>query len=133
MFSLLSLLFLSLSAYQRYSPRNGAILTSLHIVNHTYAQAQTRPPFDIDKFNNVRLIHGVVACLAFVAFFPLGAIAIRVFPGKWALRVHLTCQLIAYGLFIAAVGLGVSAANTLKLVKVNLVSSLPDLAQRDKG
>jgi hypothetical protein len=64
----------------------------------------------------------VVACLAFVAFFPLGAIAIKVAPGKLALRIHVMFQLAAYALFIAAVGMGVWMGNTLKLVGLNLVS-----------
>lgn len=80
-------------------------------------------PFDLDKFNRVRLIHGVVASLAFVAFFPIGAIAIRVVPGKLALWIHIGCQLTAYALLIAAVGTGVWMGDTLKLVKVNLVSA----------
>lgn len=54
----------------------------------------------------VRLIHGIFASLAFVAFFPLGGILIRVgrFPGL--IWVHAGIQIFAWILFITAFGLG---------------------------
>ncbi|KAF2736340.1 hypothetical protein EJ04DRAFT_533729 [Polyplosphaeria fusca] len=67
--------------------------------------------FDIGAFLSAlepKLIaHGVLASLAFVIFFPLGAIMIRIasFPGLW--WVHGLFQVFAYALFTAAVGLGI--------------------------
>lgn len=56
------------------------------------------------------IAHGVLASLAFVIFFPVGAILIRVasFPGLvW---IHAAFQAFAYVIYIAAVGLGIYIA-----------------------
>jgi hypothetical protein len=53
------------------------------------------------------IAHGVLAALAFVIFFPTGAILIRLgsFRGLWL--VHGLFQLFAYAIFIAAFAIGV--------------------------
>ncbi|KAF2183018.1 iron reductase domain protein [Zopfia rhizophila CBS 207.26] len=60
--------------------------------------------------------HGVLAALAFVIFFPAGAIAIRLasFPG--VVWFHAAFQAFAYLVYIAAFGLGVYIANDLQLL-----------------
>jgi hypothetical protein len=58
------------------------------------------------------IAHGVMAALAFVILFPVGAISIRLlnFPGlMW---FHAAFQAFAYLVFLVAFGLGVSIANT---------------------
>jgi hypothetical protein len=58
------------------------------------------------------IAHGVMAALAFVILFPVGAISIRLlnFPGLvW---FHAAFQAFAYLVFLVAFGLGVSIANT---------------------
>jgi hypothetical protein len=62
--------------------------------------------------------------MAFAAFFPLGAIAIRTIPGRLALGVHLVLQFLGYAFFIAAVGMGVWMSHTLEPLGANLVSSI---------
>ncbi|CAI6336616.1 unnamed protein product [Periconia digitata] len=67
--------------------------------------------FDLDGFmrqGEKRLIaHGVLASLAFVIFFPMGSILIRLgsFRGLWI--VHGLFQIFAYIVYIAAFGLGI--------------------------
>ncbi|OAL56232.1 hypothetical protein IQ07DRAFT_469435, partial [Pyrenochaeta sp. DS3sAY3a] len=64
--------------------------------------------------------HGVLAALAFVLFFPVGAILIRLgsFRGVWL--VHGIFQLFAYIVYIAAFGIGVWMVNNLP---VNLLDT----------
>jgi hypothetical protein len=56
--------------------------------------------------------HGVLAALAFVIFFPMGSILIRLasFPGLWI--VHGIFQIFAYLIYTAAFGLGVYFVNS---------------------
>ena len=65
------------------------------------------------------IAHGVMAALAFVILFPVGAISIRLlnFPGL--LWFHAAFQAFAYLVFLVAFGLGVSIANTEGVVSIN--------------
>jgi len=58
------------------------------------------------------IAHGTMAALAFVIFFPVGAISIRLlnFPGL--LWFHAAFQVFAYLVFLIAFGLGVYIANS---------------------
>jgi len=53
-----------------------------------------------------RAIHGILAALAMVVLFPAGSIFMRVIPGRFAIWIHGLAQLVAYVVYIAAVGLG---------------------------
>lgn len=54
----------------------------------------------------ILLTHGALASLAFVIFFPFGAISIRVF-GRAAFVIHVISQILAFLLYIVAFGMGV--------------------------
>ncbi|KAF1958449.1 CBD9-like protein [Byssothecium circinans] len=60
--------------------------------------------------------HAVLAALAFVIFFPIGAIAIRLasFPG--VVWFHAAFQVFGYLVFVSAFGIGIYLANNLKLL-----------------
>lgn len=77
----------------------------------------------LQKQRKMLIAHGTLAALAFVIFFPAGAIAIRLasFPG--VLWFHAAFQVFAYLVYIVAFGLGVSLAN-----EFDMVSGLPTLA-----
>lgn len=64
------------------------------------------------------IAHGTLAALAFVVFFPAGAISIRLasFPG--ILWFHAAFQIFSYLTFMAAFGLGVHLANEFDLVSI---------------
>lgn len=80
--------------------------------------------FDIQKAEAIRLAHGVIACLAFVIFFPLGAIFMRILPGRLSIIMHALFQLFAYVLYIIAFALGCWMASTLKFGgRFNFVST----------
>lgn len=66
--------------------------------------------------DTIILAHGVIACIAFVALFPIGGILIRVasFPGL--LWVHAALQGFAFLFYIIAFGMGVYLATTLDLL-----------------
>ena len=70
----------------------------------------------------VRVAHGILACLAFVILFPVGAIAIRIIPGRFALFVHAAFQIIGYLLYMIAFGLGVWLVQDLRYGRINLVN-----------
>lgn len=62
------------------------------------------------------IAHGTLAALAFVIFFPMGSIAIRLasFPG--VVWLHAAFQVFAYLVYTAAFGLGVYIANSLNVL-----------------
>lgn len=62
------------------------------------------------------IAHGTLAALAFVIFFPFGAIAIRLTSFKGAVWFHGAFQLFAYVVYIVAFGLGIHIASEYKLV-----------------
>jgi hypothetical protein len=74
----------------------------------------------IDSRQKVLIAHGVLAALAFVLFFPVGAILIRLgsFRGVWL--VHGIFQLFAYIVYIVAFGLGIWMVNN---IPYNLLNS----------
>jgi len=74
----------------------------------------------IDSRQKILIAHGVLAALAFVLFFPMGAIMIRLgtFRGIWL--VHGIFQLFAYIVYIVAFGLGIWMVNN---IPYNLITS----------
>lgn len=77
--------------------------------------------FDYGQASTIRLAHGVLASLAFVIFFPFGAISIRVIPSKVAFYLHVAFQVLGYLTFIAAFGLGVYLAREVHFGSFSLV------------
>lgn len=62
--------------------------------------------FDIAMTTKQRTIHGILASIAFVALFPLGAVSMATVKGRWAFWVHLLVQMVGLLMFIAAAVLG---------------------------
>lgn len=56
--------------------------------------------------SNILLVHGIFASLAFLVFFPVGAIIIRLGRFNNVLQVHIATQVFSWLLFITAFGLG---------------------------
>lgn len=69
-----------------------------------------------------RIAHGVLASLAFVFFFPVGAIVVRIIPGRLAVWAHVAIQMFAYVLFIIAAGLGFYMLRKVDIPAYDLVS-----------
>lgn len=67
------------------------------------ANAQGPPSY----YYTVVEAHGIIGCLAWVIFFPLGAIAIRLLNTPKAWLVHAIIQIFAYMLVITNAGLGI--------------------------
>lgn len=74
------------------------------------------------KATTLRLAHGVLAALAFVIFFPAGAISIRLINGKLALWMHVFFQVTAYLVYLAAFVIGVILARQFEFGSFKLVS-----------
>lgn len=53
------------------------------------------------------IAHGILMALAFVIFFPLGALTIRFLSVRHTIWIHAGAQVFAYSIAIAAFGLGV--------------------------
>lgn len=70
------------------------------------------------------MAHGILAALAFVIFFPFGAIFMRIIPGRFAIVLHALTQLFAYTLYIAAVGMGIWMASTIRFGGFDFVSNM---------
>ncbi|KAI5379518.1 hypothetical protein CC77DRAFT_192536 [Alternaria alternata] len=72
-----------------------------------------RGGFSLESRHKIIIAHGVLAALAFVLFFPVGSILIRLgsFRGVWL--VHGLFQLFAYVVYIAAFGIGVWMINNI--------------------
>ncbi|KAL1600529.1 hypothetical protein SLS60_006915 [Paraconiothyrium brasiliense] len=62
------------------------------------------------------IAHGTLAALAFVIFFPFGAIAIRLASFTGVVWFHAAFQAFAYLVYVAAFGLGVYIANEFQLL-----------------
>lgn len=73
---------------------------------------------DFDKASRVLMAHAVMASLAFVVFFPFGAISIRVFNFKGLLWLHVGLEILAYSLYICGFGLGVYFATEADYVSI---------------
>lgn len=65
---------------------------------------------DRKKFNAARVAHASIMSLAFVLFFPVGAIVIRLFSFTGLVWVHAATQIFAYAMAIVGLGLGVYIA-----------------------
>jgi hypothetical protein len=57
---------------------------------------------------HVLAAHAVLACLAWLFFIPFGGIILRLgIQSPWVVRIHAACQLLAYGVYIIAAGMGI--------------------------
>ncbi|KAL8660411.1 MAG: hypothetical protein Q9202_006576 [Teloschistes flavicans] len=59
---------------------------------------------------NAEMVHGILMGIAFVIFFPGGAILIRLLHSRNAVWIHAATQLFAYALALSGFGLGVYIA-----------------------
>ncbi|CAI6333812.1 unnamed protein product [Periconia digitata] len=61
--------------------------------------------------------HAALAALAFVMFFPVGSIAIRLASFTGVVWFHAAFQVLGYLIFIAAFGIGVYLASTMRMLQ----------------
>ncbi|GAW14501.1 hypothetical protein ANO14919_039040 [Xylariales sp. No.14919] len=71
--------------------------------------------FDIASVMNFPVAHGALAATAFGFLFPLGAILVRVAPGRDALFAHGFLQVLAYAAYVAGAGLGLYLASIMHM------------------
>ena len=77
------------------------------------------------RTRNIIIAHGVLMSLAFVIFYPLGAVLIRVLGGKGAIQIHAGTQAFAYILALAGFGMGVWIAKNIGAVRFKPPTCLP--------
>lgn len=71
-----------------------------------------------------RAIHGILACVAFIILFPLGAISMTTLTGRYAFRIHVMTQSMASLLFLAAAVFGFIILNSVYVSGTNDAPSL---------
>lgn len=71
-----------------------------------------------EKANRQKVVmaHGITGALAWVIFFPIGSIIMRVFRFPSLVWIHAGVQIFAYALCIATVGMGIWIATTTDLL-----------------
>ncbi|KAI1302790.1 hypothetical protein F5Y03DRAFT_195574 [Xylaria venustula] len=70
---------------------------------------------DISEILSFPVAHGALAATAFAFVFPLGAILMRVVPGRPALLAHGFAQVLATALYIAGAGLGLYLVSIIRI------------------
>jgi hypothetical protein len=83
------------------------------------------PPFlniNWNEARHIRIVHGVMASIAFVGLFPFGAMAAALLPGMIGVGVHVALQMLAFLFYLIAFAMGVWIANTVRWPYFNLVS-----------
>ncbi|KAK0623972.1 hypothetical protein B0T14DRAFT_406985, partial [Immersiella caudata] len=68
---------------------------------------------DLPKVPSLATAHGASMGLAFVVFFPLGALLVRLIKSKHSVGIHATCQLIGMSLTIAGLATGIRLARII--------------------
>lgn len=84
------------------------------------AESLIGPNADSDKFGKLptlTIAHGTLMGLSFAIIFPLGSLFIRLIKSKFALPVHIACQLIGWICMIAGLSMGVQLADILDIVR----------------
>lgn len=64
-------------------------------------------------YSHVRIAHAVLAASAFLVWFPLGGIIIRVWDHRDIVWIHAVMQAVGLALFVAAAGMGIWMGNTI--------------------
>lgn len=82
------------------------------------------------RMNRLLTAHGVLASLAWVIFFPAGAISIRLFSFPGLVWFHAAIQMFSYALYIAGFGIGVYFAKKENYVSINRVVRNTELTIR---
>ncbi|KAJ4393941.1 hypothetical protein N0V93_003158 [Gnomoniopsis smithogilvyi] len=72
---------------------------------------------DISTWTKQRMIHGILASIAFVILLPLGSIAMATVKGRWAFWVHSLVQMVGWVLFIAAAVLGFRMLGQVRVLR----------------
>ena len=73
------------------------------------------PGFDVESATHLRTIHGILAAVAFVGLFPVGAVLVRVVPGRFTWIIHALTQALAYVMFVGAAVLGLYLVSMVKI------------------
>jgi hypothetical protein len=94
-------------------------------LSYTAADAAKLASINFDTAAQARIAHAALASAAFVFFFPVGGILVRILPGRLAAIGHFLFQLFGYLLFLAATGLGIWIALDVKLSQFDLVCLHP--------
>ncbi|OTA63093.1 hypothetical protein K449DRAFT_433177 [Hypoxylon sp. EC38] len=71
--------------------------------------------FDVNQAMRYRTAHGIIAALCFTILFPVGAIIMRVIPGRYTWLIHGLFQGLAYLLYVAGAALGIRLIQIIRI------------------
>ncbi|KAK2608308.1 hypothetical protein N8I77_006926 [Diaporthe amygdali] len=57
--------------------------------------------------DNIQTAHGILGCLAFALFFPMGAVLIRIFPRRITVWLHAAWQIFTWCIALAVMAMGI--------------------------
>jgi hypothetical protein len=78
-------------------------------------------PVNWEMAANIRIVHGVMAAIAFVGLFPMGAICAAVIPGIIGTGLHVGLQMLGFLLYLVAAGMGLWMASNIRWEQFDLV------------
>lgn len=64
---------------------------------------------------HARVIHGGLAAIAMVVLLPWGSILMRVVPGRWAMKVHATMQMVALVVYFLGAAVGITLVRDVRI------------------
>jgi hypothetical protein len=74
---------------------------------------------------HIRLVHGVLAGIAFVGLFPFGAMAAALLPGMIGVGVHVAIQMLGFLFYLIAFAMGIWVASNVRWRDFDLVWRTP--------
>ncbi|KAF2668862.1 hypothetical protein BT63DRAFT_480218 [Microthyrium microscopicum] len=90
-------------------------------------RARNPPPsrlnVDWKLASNVRTAHGIMAALAFVALFPIGAISAAILPGMLGVGVHVVVQMLGFVSYLIAFAMGIWLCSVIRWRDFDLFSN----------
>lgn len=73
---------------------------------------------DLDaRQKRIRIAHGVIMAVVFIAIKPAGALMLRVFPGRLGFKLHVGWQLGEWLLAFSGIGMGLYLASVMGRVR----------------
>ncbi|KAJ0161089.1 Cytochrome b561 and DOMON domain-containing protein, partial [Colletotrichum tanaceti] len=76
--------------------------------------------FNIQEAMHTRRVHGILGTVAFVIIFPIGSIAMRNVPGRFAWVIHALVQMGGFVLYIASAALGIKLTQEVRFGNTSL-------------
>jgi hypothetical protein len=90
----------------------------------------TVPFYDIDwnEARNVRVVHGIMASIAFVGLFPIGGMIASLLPGPVGVGLHVAVQMLGWLFYLIGAAMGLWICANVKWDGFDFVSLNPNVS-----